>query len=171
MIKFYIPILLSVTIVIAGVFAFVPVEQASTVHTTILEGSMNLVTVTATSTANDDDFIITCPSTSDACLIKEIYVDDDLSGSGGIDPGPATIDIDGLGTGEAAFTIASDTGAESADLVVIALSGVANLALGPDAVLRIEMTMAGNGFPYTITVIAEVEGNEVITVARIGNTD
>ena len=167
--KFYIPIILALTIVIAGVFAFMPVQEASTVHTTILEGSMNLVQVQATSTADDDDFLITCPATSDGCLIKEIYVDDDLAGSAGIDPGDATVDIDGAAGGEAPFIISADTGAISGDGLVIVLSGVANLALGPSAELRIEMTMGGVGFPYTLTVIAEVEGNETIEVARIGD--
>lgn len=170
MIKFYIPILLSVTIVIAGVFAFVPVEQASTVHTTILEGSMNLVQVSATATNDDDDFLITCPATSDACLIKEIYLDDDTGGQT-IDPGAATVDIDGTAGAEAAFTIAADTGVATTGDLVVVLSGVANLALGPGAELRIEMTSSGGGSDYTLTVIAEVEGNEVITVARIGNND
>ena len=170
MIKFYVPIILALTIVIAGVFAFMPVQEASTVHTTILEGSMNLVQVSAASTIINDDFLITCPATSDGCLIKEIYLDDDdLADVGGVNPGIAIYDIDGTAGAEAAFTIAADTGVATGDGLVVALTGVANIAMGPSAELRIEMAAGGAGFPYTLTVIAEVEGNEVITVARILN--
>lgn len=167
MIKYYIPILLAVTVVIAGVFAFMPVQEASTVHTQIFETTTNLVEVSATGTVDDDDFEITCPTTSDACKILEVFLDDDIAGQL-VDPGPATLDIDGAG-GEDPFVVAADTGAQTVGNEVIALTGVSNLAMGPGDILRIEVNSDGNGFDYTLTVIAEVEGNETIEVANVVN--
>ena len=46
--KFTIPAILAATIMIAGIFAFMPVQQASTVHTTITNNVDNIrITVTA----------------------------------------------------------------------------------------------------------------------------
>ena len=157
-----IPALLAVTVMIAGIFAFMPVEQASTVHTTIQETGTNYVEVTATGTVNDDDFLITCPTTSDACRIQEIFLDDDTTNDT-IDPGNAVLAIDG----EAAFVSAADTGAAAQQNTVVALTGVSGTTLGPGDTMRIEVTSSGTEFDYTLRVLAEVESNETITVARV----
>ena len=166
MTKFYIPILLAVTVVIAGVFAFMPVQEASTVHTQIFETTTNLVQVSAQNTLASGDFTITCPATSDSCKILEVFLDDDIAGQT-VDPGAATLDIDGAG-GEAGFVVAGDTGAATTADEVIALTGIANLAMGPGAILTIEMTPTA-GTDYTLTVIAEVEGNETILVSEVAD--
>ena len=167
MIKFYIPILLSVTIVIAGVFALMPVYEASTVHTTLQETSTNFVTVTATATTEDDDFIITCGAGIDACRILEVYLNENSAGT--LDPGAATVDLDGRNTGVAAFQTAADTGVAGQNGVTVALTGVANTALPPLGVLRIEMEDSDGTSSYILTVIAETEANTTITVDRIGD--
>jgi len=50
MTKFVIPSILAVTILIAGIFAFMPVEKAATVHTTITAGIDALAPLTVTLT-------------------------------------------------------------------------------------------------------------------------
>src|SRR3989338_4282102 len=156
-----IPALLAVTVMIAVIFAFMPVEQASTVHTTILENTSTLVTVSEQNLLASGDFTITCPAAADACIVKEIFLDDDVADQT-VNPVAATYDIDGAGA-EAAFDIAADTGAATVGDAVIALTNVANFAMGPSGVLRIEMTPSG-GTDYTLTVIAEIEGDNTITV-------
>lgn len=49
--KIVIPVILSVTILIAGIFAFQPIEEASTVHTTLQSSS---AATTQTTTITDD---------------------------------------------------------------------------------------------------------------------
>ena len=46
--KLAIPAILVATVMVAGIFAFMPVEQASTVHTTIQDTTANLLELTAT---------------------------------------------------------------------------------------------------------------------------
>ena len=41
----FIPAILTATVLVAGIFAFMPVEQASTIHTTVLAGTTELRTV------------------------------------------------------------------------------------------------------------------------------
>ena len=81
-----IPIILTSIVLVAGIFALVPIDQASTVHTTILEGSTNLVEVALTSTGDDGDFVVTCPTTSDACKILEVFLENDIADQT-VDPG------------------------------------------------------------------------------------
>ena len=46
--KLAIPAILVATVMVAGIFAFMPVQQASTVHTTIQDTTANLLELTAT---------------------------------------------------------------------------------------------------------------------------
>ena len=46
--NFTIPVILSATILLAGIFAFMPVDQASSVHATIIEGTAGYQCVTKT---------------------------------------------------------------------------------------------------------------------------
>jgi len=48
--KFTIPTILAVTVLVAGIFAFMPIEQASTVHTTIQASTAQLLSLTASPT-------------------------------------------------------------------------------------------------------------------------
>ena len=53
--KLTIPTILVATVMVAGIFAFAPVQNASTVHTTILDGTQALtVTVTAQPIVSDN---------------------------------------------------------------------------------------------------------------------
>ena len=51
--KFTIPAILVITVLVAGIFAFVPIDEASTVHTT-LQSSSSATTQTTTLQANID---------------------------------------------------------------------------------------------------------------------
>ena len=156
-----IPALLLGVVMIAGAFAFMPVQEASTVHTQLQETSTNYVTVSATSTTDSDDFLITCPAANDACRILEIYLDDDSTGT--LNPGLANIDFDGAGA-EVAFEVASNTGIATNEIQL--LTGLSNLVLPPSATLFIEIADSDNTHGYTLTVIAETEANQTITVVR-----
>ena len=159
-----IPIILTSIVLVAGIFALMPIDQASTVHTTILEGSTNFVEVTLTATGNDGDFVVTCPTTADSCKFLEVFLENDIADQT-VDPGDILATI----SDEAAFTIVADAGAAAGNDLSIALNGVSNFAMGPGDSIRLEMTSSGGGSAYTLRVIAEVEGGETITVARIGN--
>jgi len=105
MIKYTIPTILIATVLVAGIFAFMPVEKASTVHTTI-QGtqinnvadqvatvcSANLNTDTLVATATGGDFIVmyqittlteaASPTISDATntLVLDLTVDTTATG-------------------------------------------------------------------------------------------
>lgn len=51
MIKYTLPIMLVATVLVAGIFAFVPINEASTVHTTIQNSQLQIKTTTDTAAA------------------------------------------------------------------------------------------------------------------------
>ena len=75
--KIAIPALLLGVVMIAGAFAILPVQEASTVHTTIQANTMKFSAIVLTSTDIDtNDVIITCPATSEGCTIGDVIVHD-----------------------------------------------------------------------------------------------
>ena len=64
--KFLIPAILVATVLVAGIFALMPIEQASTVHTTIQGSQMVLTPLTLASTvaADDNQVQIQCGATA-----------------------------------------------------------------------------------------------------------
>ena len=74
--KLTIPAILTATIMVAGMFAFMPVEQASTVHLSAAGASTQLKTVTAAAVLGaviDGGTVttLTCPG---GCVVKDITV-------------------------------------------------------------------------------------------------
>ena len=65
--KFAIPTILLATVMVAGMFAFSPVEQVTTVHTGEIASSVQhkMDSVTCTSTGINDDCLITISSNQD----------------------------------------------------------------------------------------------------------
>jgi len=60
--KFTIPAILVVTVLVAGIFAFMPVEKASTVHTTIQSATQaDTQTTTLQANINKQDRLLTFP--------------------------------------------------------------------------------------------------------------
>jgi hypothetical protein len=139
---------------IAGAFAFVPVEQASTVHTSSGNSAIQEAVTTLT-TATDQDILVTCPATSSGCHILEVYVNSTV----------ATVvfaTIDAVINGVAITTLI-----DNADLTVGAaatalLPEVGGLSIGPGDTLEFITTDGGTGDTarYTLRIIAEV-GNGV----------
>ena len=93
--KITIPALLLGVVMVAGIFAFMPIQEASTVHTTVLAGSTDISHTQATSTGAGNDFTITCPTDSDGCHILEAYLTDPEAGVANIDTGAVTGTING----------------------------------------------------------------------------
>lgn len=91
--KLTIPALLVATVMVAGAFAFLPVEQASTVHTSAAGQGFKVATVGTTDFDAGNIVTLTCTSQS---LIYEITVD--VTGSLAADNDyDINVDIDGGG--------------------------------------------------------------------------
>ena len=79
--KIVLPSILVATVLIAGIFAFSPIEEVSTVHTTILGQTVELKTVRCAETvdmdaANDDgSFTLNLPAASSNMLIVDIQIE------------------------------------------------------------------------------------------------
>jgi len=73
--KLTIPALLLGVVMIAGAFAFMPVQEASTVHTTgAASGATSTTTTGAFATAGN--LVFNCSAAS-ACVVQEIYINSD----------------------------------------------------------------------------------------------
>ena len=159
--KLTIPAILAATVMVAGIFAFMPVEQASTVHST--SGLSAIVeSVTTATTAADQDILITCPTTSTGCHILEIYINESVGG------GAVTFaTIDATINGVAIVTLV-----DNADLAVdgatALLPEAGGITLGPGDTIELITTdgATNDGARYTARIIAEV-GNGV-TMTGVG---
>ena len=80
--KLTIPAILVATVMVAGIFAFMPVQQASTVHDTILAGTSEIRTASfngndCKNDADDGTLTLTLDGTTDAALVVAILYDGD----------------------------------------------------------------------------------------------
>jgi len=136
----------------------------ATVNALSTGSGTHLVEVVSTATVHDDDFVITCPVTSSACIIKGIYLDNDTVDP--VNPGVVTLTIDG----ENPFVVVADGDNLPIDTNrVSALNGVMHTPLGSGDSMRLEMDSFGTNSEYSIRVIAEVDVDSTIVVSRIGN--
>ena len=154
--KYTIPSVLASIVVIAAIFAFMPVEQATTVHTTILSSQTNTATFTDANwddtgeTAAQDEKRLTCTASA---LISEIAFDVENITEGG-DNIDFIIDVDGAGTDHDAITQADifggNTPADEASM--LSTRGVQN-----------GVAVEANGtVSFTMTAEATDGNNEVI---------
>jgi hypothetical protein len=159
-------------VMIAGIFAFMPVQEASTVHTTIQQATTHLVDTDVEQTANNDNFLITCPATSDGCIINEIIAFDDTTGGSG------EVDTIFLGLVDANITATSFQLAAAGDNVgpaatdtLLVLTGVSGLAIGAGDTVCVNMTgtFTDAGDNYGLNIIATVEGDlsDITAVAQV----
>ena len=81
MIKIVLPVLLSGIIIIAGIFAFIPVDKATTVHTTIQGTQLNNV-ATAAQTDLSLNMTATCSGTTDFLVYYTFTNDTNAAGQG-----------------------------------------------------------------------------------------
>ena len=75
------PSILGATILLAGIFAVMPVEKASTVHTTILANTLELKTIRCAETTNiddtndDGDYTLDLPAGSSNMIVVDIQLE------------------------------------------------------------------------------------------------
>ena len=156
--NFTIPIILVFTVVVAGVFAFAPIENASTVHTQIFANSAHISEDSASVVAGaaGEDITITCPTVSNGCHILDIYVreNDGTGNSMNIDTANAVID-------NIIYEIAADLNIDLNEGAQ-AVPTVSGVAIGAADTLTI--AISGTSTTYSVHVIASVEGNTEIDV-------
>lgn len=159
MTKLMIPIILVFTIMIAGVFAFVPIENASTVHETIMANSIRIDEITAATTTADEDLVITCPAASDSCRIIEIYLEDtDADGIDDIDIGALNAVINNVNV-----VIQADLNTQIDDTME-AIAGVSGATIGGgDTLTLVIVDGTSESEAYNAVIFIEVEGNTSAT--------
>ena len=157
------PSLLATTVMIAAIFALMPVDQASTVHTQIQDTTSQVVIANSVATSADGgaEFTITCNTQSNACRILEAYIDDDDAGGGeAVDVGIIQLRMNGE---TLAANIAADGDNAATDGTAL-IAGVSGLTITADDVLTINI--GGLSDNYNLTVIAEVDGDSSITLGQ-----
>lgn len=161
--RLVIPSILTATVLIAGIFALMPIEKASTVHTTIQATTARISSATLAVSVALTDVTITCPAASDGCHILEILVDDDDAGAGD----EVTIDNILLNAfGEVNVVLIAYAPDETVDGNPEALPQVSGLAIaGGDSLVINVITDGTDSADYDVTVVAEVEGGTTIGIA------
>ena len=156
--NFTIPIILVFTVVVAGVFAFAPIENASTVHTQIFANSAHISEDSASVVAGaaGEDITVTCPTNSNGCHILDIYIreNDGIGNSMNLDTANAVID-------DVVYEIALDLNIDLNEGAQ-AVPTVSGVAIGAGDTLTI--AVSGTSTTYSVHVIASVEGNTEIDV-------
>jgi len=154
--SFVIPIILATTILFSGVFAFIPINEATTVHTLIFANSARLSEDSASTTTAGDDITITCPANSNGCHILEVYVRENDGDADTADFDAANAIIDTI-----TYTISNDLGLDlnNGGQPLPTVSGV---AIGAGDTITI--AVSGDSDSYSVHVIATVEGNTDIAV-------
>ena len=149
-----VPTLLSLTIVVAGIFAFIPVQEAATVHTVVMANTMRMDQLILSGSTSGADLVITCPSTSDGCRILELYIGD-AAGGGTIILGALTANIDGND-----YIVQSSLN-RTVDAAREAIAGVSGSTFGPSDTLTV--ANSGTSTTYDAVIFIEVEGNTIAT--------
>ena len=156
MMRYTIPMILTSIVLVAGIFAFVPIQQATTVHTTIQASTVQLVDSELTTVnTTDQDIVITCPATSDGCQILEVFIEETSGNLATFDEIDATIDGDAI---NAFIDILPDDTANGVRIVVTEAGGI---ALGNGDSISIETAdgTTNDAARYTVKVIGFIEGD------------
>ena len=159
--KVMIPALLVFTVMIAGAFAFIPVQEASTVHTTIQNTTVresNTFTTTDWNIANTtlDELILTCTS---AAIIHEINFEAGTNVNGAGDNIDMIIDPDGAGNAVFATTTQADIFAANAPADEAALLSNRGLSQGISLI---------TGGTVTLDLVAEeADDGKIASVAAV----
>jgi hypothetical protein len=161
--KIVIPTILTATVLIAGMFAFMPIEKAQTVHTTILAGTMEPFSVACTSVtlaAADDDGDITLTVDTEPIVLMSATFQTNTVATDADDTVAVTaltVDDAGIGT-EAAATLTDvvfDAAPTEGDILSM-FSGadaqtIAPLIVDDVATLTIDGTVNTGTSTYIIT--------------------
>ena len=161
MVKIIIPILLVFTVVVAGLFAFIPVQEAATVHTVVMANTMRIDEIIVATTAVDLDLVITCPADSDGCKILELYMrENDAAGNnlGDIDLGALNGNINSVAT-----TIQLDLGTQVSEAQE-AIAGLSGTTFGgSDTITVVVEDGTSESDTFSAVIFIEVEGNQSAT--------
>ena len=172
--KLVIPAILAATVLVAGAFAFMPVEKASTVHTTILAGTSQIVTLapatalitpaaggdatdrtscTKTSTTPFRVLGITLTTVTDANTNLDLaaFADGEVSTNLQDDPGTDITTVTAVGTADDNFAYFGVN-----TLVSLPLVGTTNVAFGPLA----DATAGDAVDTVQVTFILQVSGSD-----------
>ena len=148
---------------IAGAFAFIPIDNASSVHTTIMANTQRIDEIIVPFVAVDFDLVITCPTTSDGCRILEIYFreNDLVVGAGGdVDLGAVTAIINTV-----AATVQADLNTQVSESNE-AIAGVSGITIGGSDTLRIVVVDGSSeSTSYSAVIFIQTEGNTAATAA------
>ena len=158
--KITITTILTVTALVAGVFAFLPVQEATTVHNTILASTTQISTVAFNSLAVDsaNDYLITCPTGSAGCRVLEAYIkDNDTNAADDVD-----IDLIDLRMNGETVNLAADVDNPATDDITRVIAGVSGIAMTADDVITVALT--GLSDNTVLIVVAETEGDSEIGV-------
>ncbi|GFN40476.1 MAG: hypothetical exported protein [Marine Group I thaumarchaeote] len=190
--KLTVPAILVATVMVAGIFAFMPVQQASTVHTTITTdiGTSFRVSSGATALGTQDagveTFSITCAS---ACIVESIEIwtttsdavdiihIENVDGNVDIlrvnlgapgDDGLGDLAVGGINPGsihEALRTVGSLLGAADTDLLTpLVITASAGNTVGVDVNNTVD---ANNNAAIVVIFVGKVLGTVVPTVVDV----
>jgi hypothetical protein len=154
-----IPTLLIATIMIAGAFAFMPVQEASTVHTTSGNSAIQELVSEITGSTADEDILLTCPATSSGCHILEVFVQNTVAQDVVFDT------INGNINGVAVAGIVNPADLTVSNAVAL-MPEIGGFSMGPGDTLEFQ-TVDGTTHAdsrYSLRVIAEV-GNGIAMTA------
>ena len=178
--KITIPAILTVTVLLAGIFAFSPIEEASTVHTTILDASYETkrIAVNDQSNANadfscdnnadDGTVTFTLDGATDSAVLVSLIIDVDEATDAGdnlaIDINADDIEIstgagyDGApaGPGDALVDLDIDGGADTT-------SNFGPIGFRDTIKVDINCTFGNGDLDYTIIAFFEAPDSAVIT--------
>ena len=146
---------------VAGVFAFIPIDNATSVHTTIMENTQRIDEITAATVTAGDDLTITCPATSDGCRILEIYWrDTDDPSAESVELGAVTATINTV-----AAIVVADLGT-NVNNSFQAIAGVSGITFGGGDILVIATEdPATDSDAYNVVVFIQTEGNTAATAS------
>ena len=178
--KLTIPTILVATVMVAGIFAFMPVEQASTVHTTIQDTQLTFKTTTDTQATVTAGQIITIDLDAPFTLVSlSVSCTQGVSATacaGDEDMDLVSYTVDGSQANTLTITAVTGAGGPGTSTVVIGSSG-ALAGAGITAADNITILMAndiasaGTGdFDITVSVTVLVEGDTTVAAADIAFT-
>ena len=144
-------------VLVTGIFAFMPIQQASTVHTQIFGNTIQLVdSELLTANTLDQGIRITCPTTSDGCQILEVYVTE-TANAGNAQFNDIDLVIDGTTIANAIDLVPDDVFANTTILITEA----GGIALGNGDSMTIDADAGTNDDDarYTVKVVGFIEGD------------
>jgi len=173
--KYAIPTVLTAIVLLAGIFAFNPVEQASTVHNTILAGTGEFQSVSfdgndCKANGNDGSFTITLDAATDVAIVYGINLSTDEATDGG-DFLDFDINTDGLEIVDALLVDGGPIGStellsafdrDGSERTAID-GGIGPVAFHATFVLDVDCTFGNGDLDYDIDIIVFAPAAEDLT--------